>query len=69
MHAAAYGHHRTTVDIGFILLCRIESAFRLTASLGNYHTAVDVEVLVGVDGIVVVAAGVDIAALDCQVAG
>ena len=69
MHAATYGDHRSAVDVGFVLLGCVETAFRLTCSLGDDHAAVDIEVLVGVDGIVVVAAGIHIATVDIEVAG
>ena len=68
MHAATYGDHCTAVDIGFVLFGCVETAFRLTCSLGDDHTTVDIEVLIGVDGIVVVAAGIHIAAVDIEVA-
>ena len=69
MHAATYGNHCTAVDIGFVLFGCIETAFRLTCTLGDDHTTVDIEVLIGVDGVVVITACIDVPTVDIEVAG
>jgi hypothetical protein len=69
LHIFTHGNEGAAIDVAGIAFGSVDAAFCAVSALGNGDSTIEIEVRIGVDGVVARGTGVEITAADGEVAG